>query len=68
MSKFEKLRKLVLQELSGYQCMAEDPYISFERSLIIKGKLMSLRWVLNRIDELMKEASDEIQTHTALRP
>ena len=68
MSKFEKLRKLVLQELSGYQCMAEDPYISFERSLIIKGKLMSMRWVLNRIDELMKEGGVEIQTHTALRP
>lgn len=68
MNRLEKLRELVLQELSGYQCMAEDPYISFERSLIIKGKLMSLRWILNRIDELMKEASDEIQTHTALRP
>lgn len=67
MSKLEYLRERVLERLSGCQCKAEMPYDSY-RLAEIEGELRALKWTLCMIDILMKEASDEIQTHTALRP
>lgn len=54
MNKLEKLRDLVLQELSVNQCKAEMPY-DYYRLVEIEGGLCELRWVLCRIDELIKE-------------
>ena len=67
MSKLEYLRERVLQGLSGCQCKAEMPY-PYYTLVEIEGEIQALRWALCMIDILMKEASDEIQTHTALRP
>lgn len=54
MSSLKKLKGLVQQELSTLLCEAERPY-NFYTLTEIDGKIESLRWVLNRIEELMKE-------------
>ena len=54
MNKFEKLRELVLQELSVYQCKAEMPY-PYYTLVEIEGEIQALRWALCMIDKLLQE-------------
>lgn len=58
MNKLEKFKERVIERLSGFQCKAEMPYDSY-RLAEIEGELQALRWVLCRIDELIKEENND---------
>ena len=58
MSNLEKLKLLVQQELSTLLCRAECPYDTYTLP-VIDGEIQYLRWVLNRIDELIQGGSNE---------
>ena len=58
MSHLKNLKELVKQELSTLLCEAERPY-DYCTLREIEGKSQSLRWVCNRIDELIEGGSNE---------